>query len=345
MKQLIILLLAISVIGCKKEVEKPKDYVTLSGKIMNQNSDSIQIRNRTYSKTIKVNPDGTFSDTLKVETGIYTFFDGNESSTLFLKNGYDLNITLDTNEFDETIKYTGEGNENSNYLAQHSLLQEQLFENLDDINESNLDSTFENVNKKLSEFYNSNKNIDTMITNGLKRDLEPMLNSYKGYFTEKFAFKKEFPKGAPSPTFAGYENHKGGTTSLADLKGKYVYIDVWATWCGPCKAEIPSLKKVEHDYEGKNIQFVSISVDDARRTGGGSLDVAKNKWKEMVTEKELGGIQLFSDNNWNSEFIKNYKINSIPRFILIDPKGNIVDADAPRPSSDKLIELFNEQGI
>lgn len=346
MKHLLILLIALSFLGCKKEVEKPKDYVTFSGKIENQKGDSLFILNQdSYEKVIKVNPDGTFSDTLKVSPGLYIFHDGSESSRLFLKNGYDIKLKLDTNEFDESISYEGEGSENNNFLAKHSLMQEELFDDLDDLDETNMDSTFDNIQTKLSEFYNSNKDIDTMITNSLKKDLQPMLKSYKGYIADKIAFKKEFPKGASSPTFVGYENYKGGKTSLADLKGKFVYIDVWATWCGPCKAEIPSLKKVEHEYEGKNIQFVSISVDDARRSGGGSLDVAKEKWRTMIAEKELGGIQLFSDNDWNSDFVKNYKINGIPRFILIDPNGNIVDADAPRPSSDKLIKLFNEQGI
>jgi thiol-disulfide isomerase/thioredoxin len=124
-----------------------------------------------------------------------------------------------------------------------------------------------------------------------------------------------------------YENHKGGTTKLEDLKGKYVYIDVWATWCGPCRAEIPSLKKVEEKYHGKNIAFVSISVD---------VDKDHEKWKNFVTEKQLGGIQLFADKNWNSDFMKSYGINSIPRFILIDPNGKIVKSDAARPSDPQL---------
>ena len=55
----------------------------------------------------------------------------------------------------------------------------------------------------------------------------------------------------------------------------------------------------------------------------------------MVT-KELAGIQLFADNDWNSDFVKAYGINGIPRFILIDPQGNIVDANAERPSSPAL---------
>tara|TARA_R110000868_G_scaffold370187_3_gene633665 strand:- start:867 stop:2243 length:1377 start_codon:yes stop_codon:yes gene_type:complete len=151
--------------------------------------------------------------------------------------------------------------------------------------------------------------------------------------TEKYNKLVGLKAGRPSPQFVNYENYEGGTTSLEDLKGKYVYIDVWATWCGPCIAEIPSLKKIEEQYHDKNIEFVSISIDKASD---------HEKWKTMVAEKELGGIQLFADNDWNSGFVKDYQINGIPRFILIDPDGNIVDANAPRPSSPKLIELFGE---
>ena len=65
----------------------------------------------------------------------------------------------------------------------------------------------------------------------------------------------------------------------------------------------------------------------------------------MIKEKELGGIQLLADKAWESEFVKNYRINGIPRFILIDPKGNIITPDAPRPSMKKLKELFGNLSI
>lgn len=144
-------------------------------------------------------------------------------------------------------------------------------------------------------------------------------------------------KGRPSPKFVNYENYDGSKTSLDDLKGKYVYIDVWATWCGPCKAEIPSLQRVEKEYHGKNIHFVSISVDKQK-------DHAK--WKKMVKDMNLTGIQLIADNDFNSDFIRNgYMINAIPQFILLDPEGNIVTKSAPRPSNEKLIDLFNELKI
>ena len=137
--------------------------------------------------------------------------------------------------------------------------------------------------------------------------------------------------GKPSPTF-NYENQKGGTTSLESLKGKYVYIDVWATWCGPCRQEIPSLEKVEEQFQGKNIVFVSISVDNTKD---------REKWSKLIIEKKMSGIQLLADNELNSKFTKEYNINGIPRFILIDTNGNIINADAPKPSDPKLIELLN----
>lgn len=158
---------------------------------------------------------------------------------------------------------------------------------------------------------------------------------FKEDLTAKFNKIKTLIAGNVSPKF-DYENFKGGKTSLESLKGKYVYIDVWATWCGPCRREIPSLQKVEEQYEGKNIQFVSLSIDAKKDY---------EKWKTFVAEKKLGGIQLFADNDWNSQFAKDYAIEGIPRFILIDPNGNIVSADAPRPSDPKLIEKFNELGI
>jgi len=156
----------------------------------------------------------------------------------------------------------------------------------------------------------------------------------KKKLTETFEKNKDLIKGKPSPQFVNYENHKGGNTSLSDLKGKYVYVDVWATWCGPCIREIPSLKEVEKKFHNENIEFVSASIDQAKD---------HDKWVAMVKDKELGGIQLMADKDWKSQFVQEYAIQGIPRFILIDPNGNIVSADAPRPSNPKLVELLEEE--
>ena len=74
--------------------------------------------------------------------------------------------------------------------------------------------------------------------------------------TKRYTELKKIAKGTPAPVFSNYINHSGGTSSLSDFRGKYLYIDLWATWCGPCLAEVPFLKEVEKKYHGKNIEFV-----------------------------------------------------------------------------------------
>lgn len=135
-----------------------------------------------------------------------------------------------------------------------------------------------------------------------------------------------------APDFT-YADVNGKQVTLSSLRGKYVYIDVWATWCVPCKGEIPYLTKIEEAYKGKNIQFVSLSVDAQR-------DAAK--WRGYVKDNKLGGYQVMADKDFQSEFVTKFNIASIPRFILIDPAGNIVDADAKRPSDPKLKEQLDK---
>jgi len=338
MKKLTLLFFAIiTMVACKEE---PKNYATFSGKITNPKSTKGFIQGKNYKKEITINEDGTFSDTLHLKDvgQLLSFSDGNEFTSIFLKNGDDVKITLDTKEFDESIKYTGKGSENNNYLAKKALLQEKL------LGPDILNSDEATFTKKIKEAFSTfKKSLEEA------KNLDPtLIDMEKKSFTEGEAFFTQYYKkqkkqreienaliGKPSPTF-NYENYKGGKTSLADLKGKYVYVDVWATWCGPCKAEIPFLKKLEEKYHGKNIAFVSISVDKAK---------SHDTWKKFVKEKNLGGIQLFADKDWNSDFVKAYGINGIPRFILIDSKGNVVNPNAPRPSNPKLVELFTSLGI
>lgn len=337
MKKLIyVFSLALVVFACKEEA--PKDYVTLSGTITNPNSDSLIVAQRTILKTIKVAEDGTFSDTLKVEDGSYVLFDGAEQASVYLKNGFDLKITLDAKEFDETLSYTGNGAEPNNYLVSKGLLQEKV---LDDkemflLEKPDFEAKVAEVKVNFENLLNETKYTDSLFVSQEKKQIEGLAEYILKDYDQQQYMAKVLAKGMISPKFAGYENYKGGTTSLDDLKGKYVYIDVWATWCGPCKREIPSLQKVEKAYHGKNIEFVSISVDKEKD---------HEAWKQMVEEKELGGIQLYADKDWKSDFVQEYKINGIPRFILIDPAGNIVTPDAPRPSSDDLIALFDELKI
>lgn len=329
MKKLITLLLltVVSTYG-----QKAEEKLSFTAKIENRNSDSIVIRSRSFSKTIKIDKKGEFKDSFEVAEGFYRFSDGTESSNLYLKNGYDLNLKMNAKEFDESIVFTGKGAKENNYLAQKALIDEQFEMDLEALLDQD-EATFKKALevKKANDLAALEKSgVDEKLAAMIKPSIEQEGMMLTQYYNQKLAAKKI--EGTVSPSF-DYENFKGGKTKLEDLRGKYVYIDVWATWCGPCIAEIPSLKKIEEKYHGKNIVFVGISVD---------TDKDHEKWQKFVTTKELAGVQLFADKNWNSDFIKAYGINAIPRFLLIDPAGKVVKADAPRPSSPQLVELLDQ---
>ncbi len=157
---------------------------------------------------------------------------------------------------------------------------------------------------------------------------EPYSNdSLMGILQERIAEWESIANGKPAPGFT-YPDIDSNMHSLSDFAGKYVYIDVWATWCGPCRGEIPYLKKLEEEFKDKNVQFISVSIDDS-----------KDDWVKFEQSQELGGLQLFAG-GWDSDIAVNNLIHSIPRFILIDTEGNILDNNAPRPSGD-IAKLLN----
>jgi len=309
--------------------------VSLNVKIANRFSDTITISSgRSFKQKVGINKKGEFQTTFEAskDGGLYRLNDGNEGTTMFLKNGYDLKLTLDTKDFDETIVYKGNGANENNYLAKKALSDEKFEMELEALFDAD-EATFKDAlaKKKANDISMiDGKSLDETLVKMLRPSFDQEEKFLLDYYNQKVAAKKM--EGIVSPSF-DYENHKGGKTKLEDLRGKYVYIDVWATWCGPCLAEIPHLKKVEANYHGKNIEFVSISVDTEKDY---------EKWKKMVVSKELGGIQLFADKNWTSDFIKAFGINSIPRFILIGPDGKVIKADAARPSSASLKELLDD---
>ena len=153
--------------------------------------------------------------------------------------------------------------------------------------------------------------------------------NYVGKVNKLVAKWTKIAKGQPSPSF-NLEDVNGQEVNLESLRGNYVYIDIWATWCGPCRGEIPHLAKLEEEFHSKDIAFVSISVD-------------KNKeaWGKMVKEDEMGGIQLHA--GADCSFVNDYIVRGIPRFILLDKEGKILYSKAERPSG-KIKEILNQLG-
>jgi thiol-disulfide isomerase/thioredoxin len=352
MKKITLLLAVIILLNsCKKE---NANHVKFSGEINNINaSDSVlSIRTNVFKKDITIQKDGSFKDTINIEkAGYYTLsLNGKNIGFTFLRNGFDLNLTAERNTFFETSKYTGTGANSINYL----LSQYKLGRSFGDpraffsLEKENFSKKINSMKSSFDSLKKSYATIDTMLVRTNDAQNSEFFNMLEKSYDQQHAAAKQqtatsinLTKGKPSPKFENYTNYKGGKTSLDALKGKYVYIDVWATWCNPCIAEIPALKILEKKYHTKNIHFVSISIDDKRTAG--SWDKASAKWRKMVKDKNLTGIQLYAGEDMS--FMKAYMVTGIPRFILIDPKGNIVSQNAPRPSNPALENLFKELGI
>ncbi len=137
--------------------------------------------------------------------------------------------------------------------------------------------------------------------------------------------------GSSSPDFL-FTNANGSKTSLTSMRGSYVYIDLWATWCISCIVQLPNLKLLEKKYAGKNIRFVSISIDNKKD---------EHKWKEFISKYKLRGTQLIAYGN-GSKFNNFFKVSGIPRFILIDPNGVVISEDALLPGDADLEKQFNQ---
>lgn len=124
----------------------------------------------------------------------------------------------------------------------------------------------------------------------------------------------------------------GKRHKLADLKGKVVAIDVWATWCIPCMQSLPKFLALREKYKNNaNIVFMSISIDDEK---------AKTKWIDFLRAKGMNGLDLYAPKGTSNTFQADYAITGIPRYILIDKNGKVIISHAPSASTDEYEPLI-----
>lgn len=219
---------------------------------------------------------------------------------------------VDYDDYESESEYFAALLEKSKKIYPNSLLGEYSFYSMVS-NSINYGDGIDGSADMIEEFRGSVNN--TFLNNKLDKTIEPWLT---------------LKAGLDAPDFKA-NTRDGEEVMLSDLKGKKVYIDVWATWCGPCVKEIPSLKKLEKELHEENIEFVSVSIDSEKD---------KEKWKEFIKEKEMTGVQLMANNAWESDVATGYNVKAIPRFLLIDEEGKIISANAPRPSDESIKEVL-----
>lgn len=163
----------------------------------------------------------------------------------------------------------------------------------------------------------SNTKADTATARYLLAQLTPALrNSPEG---QKVAAKLAdyrrpiISLGSKAPSFT-LNTPTGKSVSLADYRGRYVLIDFWASWCGPCRKENPNVLRAYKAYKGKNFDVVSVSIDAADN---------RRNWLKAVREDQLPWAQVI-DNARAGSIAKLYQVESIPQNFLLDPTGNIV---------------------
>lgn len=158
-------------------------------------------------------------------------------------------------------------------------------------------------------------------------------NSLVEQFYANEKAKKQTKKGrtAPDITLMAPDGSKVLLSKV--LNSKFTYIDVWATWCGPCVKEIPHLAKLVERYKGNDkVQFISISVDSDQKAWHRKLNADHPQWPQYILSAED-----------NKKFSEDWGISGIPRFIMIDENGQIFNADASRPSDEKTATIIDQQ--
>lgn len=145
-------------------------------------------------------------------------------------------------------------------------------------------------------------------------------------YMEKFEKRKASVSGSPFPANVKLVDAQGNTVDFASFRGSYVYVDLWASWCGPCCAEVPHLQKLEKELENPNVKFVSIS-----------LDKDEAAWKKKMEALDMHGNQLHNADNSLADALG---VRGIPFFVIYDKNGRLYKSNAPRPSDPSLKPLL-----
>jgi len=157
-------------------------------------------------------------------------------------------------------------------------------------------------------------------------------DQYSAYLLDNIALVKKMNNNDTKELM----DMNGNKINWEDLLSKYansvLYIDFWASWCVPCRKEMPDFLNLRNEFKGKKISFIYLSIDkDA------------NSWKRAVKEEAIDMQNSFLVlNNTKSSIVRRFKVNTIPHYLLIGKDGNIINSNAPWPNEKVTSGLIND---
>lgn len=152
-------------------------------------------------------------------------------------------------------------------------------------------------------------------------------------FSAASSFGQTVKKGQAFPEFSEPDMRSGKSVSLKQLRGKVVLIDYWATWCGPCKRELPNVKDAFEKFHKKGLEIVSVSLDQ-------NIEVCKS----FVEREKLDWYHVCDGKFWDAKLAKKHQIHSIPATYIIGKDGKVADLDVTGPALHKAIEAALKAG-
>jgi len=149
---------------------------------------------------------------------------------------------------------------------------------------------------------------------------------YYRNLTERLGNWEQLSIGALSPNFT-MNDTTGTGIIMHDLKGKYLLIDFWASWCKPCREENPELLKVYNEFEPVGFEILGVSLDDDR-----------SRWIKAINHDGIRWIHVSDLKGWKSEIVNTYQLNDLPITILLDPDGKIIGKNLKRDRLKEVLE-------
>jgi thiol-disulfide isomerase/thioredoxin len=256
---------------------------------------------------------------------IYIFTTGKQSELgkIDLSPNYWASIQLDASNPHASIRYAGHRSNSNNFMAFISLQQVELSKKIDDhITQASLELLIQEKRQRIV-----NEAAKYKVTEGL---LNSKLSDYDSFCktllqkNEKFQYKNALT-GTLGNQFT-FQDRNGNKVKLDKFLGKYLYIDIWATWCKPCREELPHLEVLKEHFKDQDaLEIIAVSMDK---------DI--QKWSKLVADKNMQGMQIHTLPD--SDFVKFYDIGALPRYILLDKNGNVINPSEMRPSEAGIIQ-------